>query len=100
MSRKEVSGSELVTIINHELSGLEACPGCRIEGVVPLVEPDEKGCNWMRPQAACRDAAVSVCIQAFEQVTHWARAHYNLAPRPDWMRGWTSFDLGMSGKRQ
>jgi len=40
MAREEVTQSELVEIINNELSQQKDCSTCRVSGVMVLPEPD------------------------------------------------------------
>lgn len=79
MARKEVTKHELVSIINHELSMLEDCPGLRINGITSLSTPDPKGCNWIQPVISCKDFPISGgCSHAANQVIAWAKNSFNL----------------------
>jgi hypothetical protein len=79
MMRKFVPVAELLAIINTELAGLEDCTGCRVRGIVALLEPDDDGCNWSEPHVSCSGAEAQLCAPLAAQIIARARAGYNLA---------------------
>ena len=77
MSRQTVIDSELVEIINSELSKHEECKNCRISGIMSA-EEDETGCNWSEPVIRCSGTPAEVCLPIASDIINRARKEFNL----------------------
>ena len=84
--RKMVTRSELVSLINGELSQLGVPDGIRaVEGVFRLRAPDSDGVNWSDQLSFTRGPGdvVEFYLNDIQAAVHWARTKYNLTPEND-----------------
>ena len=77
MPRQSVTESELVEIINSELSKHEECDGCRVNELMKS-EEDEIGCNWSDPYINCSGTPAEACFPVANHIIVKIRQKYNL----------------------
>lgn len=72
MPRQLVSRAELTRILTERMHELPNGKDCFLRGVLPLMRPDDEGCNWMPGVIA------NACRSALREVVAKARLEFNL----------------------